>query len=224
MKSNLLGPILPLLRGCALTCALAASAHAALFVDYNLGVDQNTTIWTTLNNTNPSRTADAGSDPGSFTIGAPGYQASVGTYSFSTDYSVTVNQTSTFDLQTAVFQVDIAMNPSYTLPYGTGPLLSYNGGSQNLAASLFTTNGTELRNTSFGPMNYVGGAWQWDLSGITENISSITITMPVSVHSSISAARIDSGSSNLAVVPEPSMMGLALLGGGLLVARRRRAV
>ncbi|BCU78172.1 hypothetical protein llg_28870 [Luteolibacter sp. LG18] len=199
-------------------------AHAALLADYNLGVDQNTTVWTTLSNANPTRTADAGSDAGSFTIGAPGYQASVGTYSYSTDYSITVTQTSTFDLQTAVFQVDIAMNPAYTLPYGTGPLLSYNGGTQNLAASLFTTNGTENRNTSFGPMTYTGGAWQWDLSSIGEEITSLTITMPVSVHSSISAARIDSGSSNLAVVPEPSMGFLALLGGGMLVARRRRAV
>lgn len=224
MKSNFLGPILPLLCGGVLTCALAASANAALLANYNVGSSQNTTIWTTLNNTNPSLTPDAGSSTGSMTIGAPGYQASVGTYSFSTDYSITVNQTSTFDLQTAVLQVDIAMNPAYTLPYGTGPLLSYNGGTQNLAASLFTTNGTELRNTSFGPMNYTGGAWQWDLSGITEDITSLTITMPVSVHSSISAVRVDSGSSNLAVVPEPSMLGLSLLGGGLLVARRRRAV
>ncbi|MGC4013843.1 MAG: PEP-CTERM sorting domain-containing protein [Luteolibacter sp.] len=218
MKSNLLGPILPLFRGCAIACALAASAHAALIVDYNLGTSQNSTTWSTLNNTNPTRTSDVGSDAGTLTVNSPGYQASLGIYSPTGDYSITITQSSTFDLQTALLQLDIAA--SGVLPYGTGPLLSYNGGSQELAATYFGTNGTETR----GGFNYTGAAWQWDLSGIADTVTSITITVPVQMHSAISAAQIDSGSSNLAVVPEPSMMGLTLLGGGLLVARRRRVV
>ncbi len=197
------------------------SASAALLVNYNLGSGQSTTTWEVLNNTNPTRTPTVGT--GTLTIAAPGYQASVGLYSFSSSYSTTASHTSTVDMQNVIFQVDASINTTFAFPFSGGPLLSFNGGAQNIAASYFSLNGTENRVTSFGPQTYTGGAWQWDLSGVTDTITSVMVMSPFSVHTSVSGQRIDaSGSFSVMPIPEPSAMGLIGLSGGLWLARRRR--
>jgi hypothetical protein len=200
-----------------------SSTRAALLVDYNLGGGQTTTTWGVLNNTNPTRTPTLGT--GSLTIATPGYQASVGLYSFSNSYSTTATQTSSFDIQNIIFQVDAAINPDFSFPFSGGPLLSFNGGAQHIVAGYFGITGTESRVTSFGPQTYTGGAWQWDLSGVTDTISSVSIMSPFSVHTSVSGERIDAGGSfSVMPIPESSAAALIALSGGLWLTHRRRRI
>jgi hypothetical protein len=198
-----------------------SNVSAALLVDYNLGSSQTTTTWGVLNNTNPTRTPTFGA--GSLTVAAPGFQASVRLYSFSNSYSTTATHTSTFDIQNIIFQVDAAINSDFAFPFSGGPLLSFNGSTQNIAASYFAITGTENRVTSFGPQTYTGASWQWDLSGVTDTIDSVLIVSPFSVHTSVSGERIDSSSSfSVMPIPEPSAVGLIALSSSLWLARRRR--
>ena len=61
----------------------------------------------------------------------------------------------------------------------------------------------------------VSSLWQWDLSGLGVDYFSV----------SVSAAEVnlsfDSATLDVQLVPEPSVLPLALLGAGLLVLRRR---
>ncbi len=95
----------------------------------------------------------------SASLQAPGFQASVGFYSFSAAYSATATHSSSFDIHNVIFQADLAVNPAFLLPFSGGPLLSFNGGTQNIAATWFANNGSELRTTSFGDQTYTGAAW-----------------------------------------------------------------
>jgi hypothetical protein len=194
--------------------------HAAVMVDMPLPGSQDTTLWSSLKNTNVGLVAAAGA--GTVTVQAPGYQAGVGLYSFSTSYSATVTQASSFDMHTVVFQADLAPNPEFPIPFSGGPVLSFNGGAQNLVASYFKVLGTENRLTSFGPQTYTGAAWQWDLSGLGETINSVSVVHPYSVHTAVAGLRIDTGSSFLQVIPEPSSTLLASLAAGVLACRRKR--
>jgi PEP-CTERM motif len=197
-----------------------APLHAAVIADITLTGGQNTTVWTNLKNTNVGLAAASGT--GAATVQAPGYQAGVGLYSFSTSYSCTVTQAASFDMNTVVFQADLAPNPDFPIPFSGGPLLSFNGGSQNIAASYFQIQGSESRITSFGPQTYSGAAWQWDLSGYSEVINSVSIVQPFSVHTAVAGMRIDGGGTFTSVIPEPSAVGLAGLAAGLLAFRRQR--
>ncbi len=211
---------LPIFGTFCLSLASIAPLHAALIQNYSLGGSQDTTIWNNLTNTNMTRAALSGS--GAVTVQAPGFQAGVGFYSFSTDYSSTVTQSSAFDISNVLFQADIASNPEFSIPFSGGPLLSFNGGSQNLAASYFANNGSEDRVTSFGNQTYTGAAWQWDLSAYGDTINSISIVNPYSVHTSVSGLRVDAaGGAFTAAIPEPSMILLCGLAGGLGFVRRR---
>jgi hypothetical protein len=198
-----------------------SNASAALFVEYDLGSSQTTTTWGVLNNTNLTRTPSSGT--GTLTVASPGFQASVGLYSFSNSYSTTATHASSIDIQNIIFQADASINSDFAFPFSGGPRLSFNGGTQSIAASYFTITGTENRVTSFGPQTYTGASWQWDLSGVTDTINSVSIMSPFSVHTSISGERIDSsGSFSVMPIPEPSAVGLIALSGGLWLTRRRR--
>src|SRR5262245_28541177 len=84
------------------------TAPAQLLVDYDLPGLQATTVWNTLNNTNPSLAPTSGT--GAIAVQSPGYQASIGFYSFSNHYSLSAAKTdfAGSDIQTVVFQLDWA--------------------------------------------------------------------------------------------------------------------
>ena len=204
-----------------LTPLLVSSVHAAVMINVTLDGSQNTTEWTSLKNTNTGLIPAVGT--GTASVQAPGYQAGVGLYSFSRNYSSTVTQASTFDINTVVYQADLAPNPDFPIPFSGGPLLSFNGGSQNIAAGYFAVQGSETRTTTFGIQTYTGASWQWDLTSYGETISSISILHPYSVHTAVAGLRIDSGNTfTTAVIPEPSAIGLCGLAAGLVIFRRKR--
>ncbi|MES2476120.1 MAG: hypothetical protein V4640_10080 [Verrucomicrobiota bacterium] len=215
-------PSIPLghsFRAACMILSATASVQAAVITNYSLGSPQDTTIWNNLTNTNTGLAAASGS--GSATLQAPGFQASVGFYSFSLDYTSTVTQTSGFDIHNVIFQVDLASNPAFPIPFSGGALLSFNGGSQNIPANWFLDSGSENRVTSFGPQTYTGAAWQWNLSAYGETITSISIVNPYSVHTSVAGMRVDSAAAFVAAIPEPSAISLCGLA-GLMAFRRRR--
>ncbi|NJR42290.1 MAG: hypothetical protein HC767_06155 [Akkermansiaceae bacterium] len=142
------------------------SSGGAVLQNYSLGTSQETTIWTNLSNANPSMSPASGT--GVTSVTAPGFRASVGLYSFSGSYSTTTTQGSTFDAQSVIFQADLSYNSSFSFPFSGGPILSFNGGAQNIVPSLFGVSGSENRITSFGPQTYTGAVWQWDLTGYAE--------------------------------------------------------
>lgn len=198
---------------------LVATANGAVLIDdYSLGGSgQVTTSWTTLNNTNASLTPASGTG----TMTSTGMPLTSGLYSFSGDYSVTVSQSAGFDIQTVVFQLEAAPNPDLAWPYGGGPLLSINGGDFLIAPGFFGAGESEKR----GNFDYTAYVWQWDLSGVSANVTSVGIYTPVGIHSSIVGAQIDAGNAftgMVSPVPEPSAFALASLAGAGLLVRRRR--
>jgi len=199
------------------------TAEASVLVDYHLGGTENlTTVWTTLNNTNTAKTPDSGT--GTLTVGSPGFQASSGLYSFAGDYSVTVNQSSTIDIQNVVFQLAMQPNPDTTVPFSGGPILTITttAGAVQLAADLFAVNSSEVVNTTMGAGTFTGYAWQWDLSGYADTITSVSVYSPIAIHSSVIGAQIDTSSSSAVLVPEPSTVLVSVLGCTFLACRRRR--
>ncbi len=205
----------------ALTLLCGSAIRAAVITNHSLGSPQDTTVWNNLTNTNTTLAPASGT--GTAAVQAPGFQASVGFYSFSSTYSGTVAQTSVFDIQNVIFQADVAPNPDFAIPFSGGPLLSFNGGSQNIAADYFANNGSEFRTTTFGPQTYIGAAWQWDLSAFGDTITSVSILSPYSVHTSVAGLRVDTAAAMTSPIPEPSVIGLSGLACGLAVLRRRRA-
>ncbi len=201
-----------------LTLVAAAPLHAAVIHNFTLGSPQDTTIWSNLGNSNVGLAASSGS--GTASVQAPGFQATAGLYSFSAAYSTTVTQASSFDINNVLIQLDEAVNAAFPMPAG-GPLLSFNGGSQNIAANYFAVVGSEIRSTVMGNETYNGDAWQWDLSGYGETINSVTIVVPLTEHTSVVAMRVDTAATYTQVVPEPSVAALCGLA-GLLAFRRRR--
>lgn len=205
----------------------AAASGAVLTENFNLGgTSQNSTVWTDLSNANDGFAPDAGSAPGTLTTTGGAFAASFGLYSFTTDYTVAVTQGASYDIQNVVFQLELSPNPDFTFPYSGGPLLSINGGQYLLAADSFLTGQTEARNT-FGatPLNYVDAVWQWNLSGVTATINSISVLTPISVHTSTVGARLDTSNAFggfVTPVPEPSSaILLSFLGLGAVIRRRR---
>lgn len=192
------------------------------------GSQQLDTRWSDVSNSNPGLAADTGfDDGGSLTVNSPGYSAGFGFYSFTGDYGATVTQTSIFDVQHVVLQMEASPNDSYAWPFNGGPTLSVTTGSGTEQVTLYNylVGNSEVRNAGFaGEITYSGFLWQWDLSGYGDTITDITLQIPVSIHTSITAVQIDASDSFAAVVPEPSAyataLALALL--GFTALRRRR--
>src|SRR5690606_20337245 len=185
----------------------------------NLGGNQATTVWTNLTSANPGLSPDSGT--GTLTVASPGFPASAGLYSFSSGYSITVAQSSAFDVRNVIFQMDVA-HGSGSWPDGVSPLLSINGSVETLAADWFAIGDSEERSTG-GPtaLTYTGYSWQWDLSAYGETITSISILTPLASHSSVAAAQIDMADQFIEAIPEPSALTLSVVGFGLLTRRRR---
>jgi hypothetical protein len=156
------------------------------------------------------------------------YPASQGLYSFSsnTSFRVSDSVTTFSDIQTVAFTIVSWSNGNEGLPAGsfsTLPTLSFNGGTQALAASYF---GTASGGTvDFGgPIQTYAFTFQWDLSSSGDSVTSYDIAWDQIVHTGVLALQLESSDtftmSN--AVPEPSSALLAASAAALVFRRRRR--
>lgn len=207
------------------------------FFEGTAGVDPNHS----LNSGNAAGVPAAG--VGTIAPVTPGFRASAGYYSFGGNFglvtSTSIQPLGDFtDIQNVVFQRVSIANPDLTaegnLTFNSGsgvtnggPWLSYYDASNSLLGRIQATS-VGIGGESLGVvLAGFGGdlynfTYQWDLSGVAGDVTSVMIEAPIPVHSSTIEARIDIGSSYMQVIPEPS--GVALLGvgmAGLLVRRRR---
>ena len=231
---------------------LSGSAHAAaLLNDVNLGGSQQTVYWEAAmangeitNGGALSALASGAPTSGvgtSAPIGPAGFKAGLGYYSYSSNYSFTTStsiQGGAFaDIQNVVFQRTSMYNEGDelnpltvqdNLTHGGGPILTYTyleGGNPmtgQLAATWMAVGDSLAAPGASTPGTFYNFSYQWDLSGIEHDITSVSIWSPVLVHSSTAEARIDIGGTYVQVVPGPASAGLAALGlAGLLIRRRR---
>lgn len=196
---------LPLLIACCLSVTDLTASAESLLKNHPLQGLVKTTCWTFLASQNPYRIPDSPSTmTGTMTVANPGYGASMGLYSWTGNYSMTVNQASTatppFRIQQVVYQLDVTWDPAVPFPFNGGPKLSYNGGDQQIPATLpMIVDGTRIVDNDTGipemegidSFAYRGITWQWDLSGEVENITGVKIRMPLANHTSVVGARID---------------------------------
>lgn len=189
----------------ALTLTAAASTGSSAFLSPVLPGLQETSTWTDVGSTSGSLSPTGSSDT-SIAVLAPGFRAGLGFYAFSGNYQVTfanADTASDFGVRTVVLQLDIG-NPALT----SAPTLEF--GSEVIPASLQATLYTDPdRPTSFGPVDFYGLAFQWDLTGLSAGPESFTLRVPLDVHTSFVAARIDLGDTFLQVVPEPGATAAA---------------
>jgi hypothetical protein len=220
----------PLMALPSLAMMLAGSSGqaAVLLTDLDLGgTQQSTIVWENLTGSNLSRTPTSGTG-GTINHSASAFQGTFGFYSFTADYTVTATQTATFDISSVVWQIECSPNPDLAWPYpqNGGPVLTVvtSSGSQVVVPIAYREGNSELR-SNFGPdpIPYTAFAWQWDLSSISDTINSISLSAPISVHTSVSASQIDVGNAFFQVIPEPSSLLLSFAALPL-IARRRRTI
>ena len=226
--------------------ALTSSAEAAFTI--SLPGDTEFSGWNNLNNVNYPGYPNGGSStalwPAAITpnisgsaVGASlnkvsggGYPASTATnalYNLFNAGNYVINETSPVDgLATVVFQFDLAggNTAGEATPFANGvPSLSYNGGSQALAAA-FTASQPGSFTGDFGGAAFstTTYAFQWDLSSIGAPITDYKINWTTSPHTLTYELTLHSGDSFTQAVPEPSGMALALLGGITFLTGRKR--
>ncbi|OJW21017.1 MAG: hypothetical protein BGO49_30160 [Planctomycetales bacterium 71-10] len=132
-------------------------------------------------------------------------------------------------LQQVSFQIQIGEAWTYDFWNHALPTLSYNGGSQNLAATTSGLleqyyNGTVDMPT--GPEDVYINTYllNWDLSGIADPITSFSISFTGVQHAQLYKLRVDeSDTVATAAVPEPSSLALLACGGSLALLIRRRS-
>jgi hypothetical protein len=137
------------------------------------------------------------------------------------------------DLNTVVFQIQIGQALGYDLYDGAAPILMINGTTPvalqyTALINQFDTGETFLNPVSGDEEPIFLNTWgfQWDLSGISDPITSLSIEFSAVQHSQIYALQLDqsSGIYTSSLVPEPSTALLGGVGLGLaFVLRRRRA-
>lgn len=213
----------------------AAGAHAA--VTYNLPGTMETAGWDQLNRTDTSfwddngfPTAGPAAWPGAVAANAAGstssavlsklsggaYFAGASIYNAGMPDVLTLGDTSPqAGLSSIIFQADLGSALA-------GVSLSYNGGSQALAADFTGTSaGSHLSGFGGPPEPTTNFIYQWDVRGL--GVSEYEITFSTVPHGTIFELNLATGEGFAQVVPEPSA---ALLGGAaglLLLARRRRS-
>lgn len=222
---------------CLLTISTGRSA--VLLQDYSLGGVQQKVSWEAtetdgtiatggaLSGANATNAPTAG--VGTVAVNSPGFKASSGFYSFSTNFSMSVStsiQGNAFDdIQNVVFQRTSIDTGEENLTLGGGPLLSYFVDGSAVAAGTIPATyfgvGPETIGSAQG--TYSAYTYQWDLSGIAGNVTSVSIAAPIPVHSSTAEAQLDiSGGPFVQVIPEPAAAMLSVMGSLVCVLRRRR--
>lgn len=213
----------------------SAAAHAA--VSYNLPGTMETAGWDQLNRSDTTFWDDNGyptAGPGAWPapvdanvsgstssaefskLGGGAYFAGSSIYNAGTpDVFTLADSSPQADLSTIIFQADLGSALASVS-------LSYNGGSQALAAD-FTgaTMGEYLSGFGGPPSPTTNHVYQWDLSGM--GVTDYAITFTTVPHGTIFELNLATGETFAQVVPEPSV---ALLGGAaglLLLTRRRRS-
>lgn len=141
------------------------------------------------------------------------YDAGVaGTYSLA-------DQTPINGLQTIVLQLDVGA------VIGVAPVLNWNDGQQGMVAqfSLIST-GAYSASSPDGLVASVNHAWQWDLRGIQDPITSYQIVWGSQTNDHLTQFEINVASSNqfTQVVPEPSTILLGLCSIFVCFHRQRR--
>ena len=130
------------------------------------------------------------------------------------------------NLQTVVFQIEIGEASTYDFYNGVLPTLSYNGGTQFLTADYVSLsqvfNGTVEMPTGTEPIYINTYALQWDLSGISETISTFSISFSGVQHSQVYSMQLDQSDTMTQAVPEPSTYALMALGAGVVCWHLRR--
>jgi hypothetical protein len=129
------------------------------------------------------------------------------------------------NLKTVTFQLQIAEAIGYDLYNRAFPVLSYNGGSQNLAG-VFNQRIERFDNGTFQSPIGPDTLWintyfiQFDLSGVVDPITDFKVSVTGAMHAQVYGARLDQ-SDVFTAVPTPgalSVLGLT----GLVAGRRRR--
>lgn len=220
-----------------LLLALTLPCHAA--ISFSLPGNSGHAVWTGLNSsnhtsaegfpsypiaTNPWPNAispDAGATlDGEFDkVSGGGYFATSSLYDSGIPGTFRLSRlTAITDLETVIFQADVGS------VLGGAPLLSYNGGTQDLAAD-YSANFTGDYVSGFGgPLApTTNQVWQWDLSGTGEAITEYAITWSTAPHGTVYQLNLSEGDSFAQVVPEPSAALLGVLSLSLLTFHRRRA-
>ncbi|MEO0795583.1 MAG: PEP-CTERM sorting domain-containing protein [Verrucomicrobiota bacterium] len=224
---------------------LALLSGSTAFATLNIGLPNGSTTesWSDLNSTNYTvedgyntiGNFDAGwstaiaSDTGTATFdklaGTNGYPASSSIYNFE-DFAPPFSEPGVYfiteaspiaGLETVVFQTDTVFSD----PFPQLPVLSYNGGSQELSA--------DLTDTTVGGFNFAGDqsqnlSFQWDLSSVGESITDFVIQWQSPNHTANFQMQLDQGDTFVGVIPEPSHYVLltSLCAGTLLMLRRKR--
>lgn len=227
MKSKLSKTISLLALLATTGLALNGANHGAalsLLNDFNPGGTETTSVkWTDLSAANSTLTPYSGN--GTISVTSPGYKASAGFYSFSGDYSFTMSSAASFDIQSVVLQI-VMMPPevptSTLYDFNGGPVLSLNGIEYTGSFVNAFTYGDGIYDDGGAVAGYYQSiVWQWDLSSITDSISSISINTPILAHTSLVGAQLSFGNVFTAV-PEPGTYAAILGGAGLIVLLVRR--
>lgn len=204
----------------------------------NYGGYPGTTVWPA-----PIGSSMAGSGDAALSkIGGSGYPSTStgqnyiystrsGAAAASTDPSVVVgtfglgDASPVADLETVVFQLRISYWTSLGQPFPTGvmPTISYNNGTQALPATLSTLVDSGPFSSTYGDGIADDWAFQWDLSGIQEPITSFQVNYSVTNHAQQYEMRLDQSDAFAAVVPEPGSIGLVAMATFALAVCRRRA-
>jgi len=209
---------------------LLSAIHASAAFSINLPGNTETGTWSNLYEPTPPPAASTGPALNSL-IAASGSSAVFSTKSGSPMYTGTgsglytgfspgafsVSDSSPIaDLATIVFQA--RLNFEFT-----SVTLSLNGASTGPLAGIVPGFALSALAPTEGQSDY---AWQWDLSGISEEITSYEITFTTQAHTAIyvsSPLTVHTSDSFVQVVPEPTTGLLAIAPLAFVVLRRRRA-
>ncbi len=224
-------PLRPALRG---ALALLLGAHAslrsehptavALLAPLDLAGDaKNSVVWTELSSLNSALAPASGT--GVLAVHAPGFKASAGLYSFSGDYACTVaSAPAPFPVKNVVLQIvgmvvtgtdaegrEVDYTPEDHLAFNGGPVLTYThaGGTGTLAPASRGTLGGPVAGSGGGfEGDYYSFVWQWDLSALPADVTTVSIRAPLRAHSSTIGARLDLSDAYAGVVGEPALTAL----------------
>ena len=134
------------------------------------------------------------------------------------------------DLSNIVFQIQIGEAWTYDFYNNVMPTLSYttsSGTVSNISATDWSLleqydNGTVTMPTGEETVYINTYAMQWDLSGVTEEITSFSITFNGVQHAQLYSLQLDQSDTYVQAVPEPTTGLLFAAGAAVLALRSRR--